>query len=361
MSPKKIVQVLYSGLGGHGSVAYSLIEANNKNLLFSLVYFGIEPLNEGYVEMNAQLGVAYNCIQKKPGADLMSWVRYYQLLKKQKPATVLLHSITLLIPTLIYKWLNRCNVVAVEHNANQIKRKSEWWWSKWANRYCDKVIYLSADYLEEVKAHLGTSFKVSKATVIPNGINTNKFQPALLKGPAADSLRLFMHSRFTSFRDHPTLLKAVALLANEYTQLELVLAGDGVTKPAIEQLASDLGISEKVIFTGTLNENELIAELQKCAIFTYCSNAETMSTAIMQAMACGLPIVTSDIRGINNLIEGGKTGILVAPGQPQAMANAIRDLILDESKKMTLKQNARAFAVKSLSNQQMFSSYYSVI
>ena len=361
MPPKKVIQVLYSGLGGHGSVAYSLYFGSHGKVKFYMIYFGIEALNPNYTALNQLHQIPFSTIVKKIGIDIKGWANFINCLRKEKPEIVLLHSITLIIPALIYKWVFGCKLIAVEHNANQIKRKSEWWWTKIANKYCNKVVYLSASYLNEVKMKIGRSFKAEKSIIIPNGIDIEKFKPIQpIYNPEMPIHHLFMHSRFNEFRDHETLLLAFALLIERYPTLNLVLAGDGETKNLTEELARSLNLSHKICFLGNISEEKIIQELQQPIIFTYASRAETMSTAIMQAMSCGVPIVATDIPGINNLIKNGLNALLYQPNDYQGLAEKIDFLLSHKLTRKELADAARIYAQSNFSQEKMFTAYNSV-
>jgi len=361
MQPKKVIQVLYSGLGGHGSVAYSLYFGSQNKVKFYMVYFGIENLNPNYVELNQLHQIPYSTIVKKKGVDIICWANFINCLRKEKPEIVLLHSITLIIPALLFKWIFGCKLIAIEHNANQIKRKSEWWWTKIANRYCNKVVYLSSSYLNEVKMKIGRSFKAENSLIIPNGIDIEKFKPIQpIYNSEMQIHHLFMHSRFNEFRDHETLLRAFALLIEKHPTLKLVLAGDGVTKNLTEGLGRALNLSHKIHFLGNISEEKIILELQRPIIFTYASRAETMSTAIMQAMSCGVPIVATDIPGINNLIKNGSNAFLYQPNDYQELAEKIDFLMSHKLKRKELADAARIYAQSNFSQEKMFTAYNSV-
>ena len=139
-----------------------------------------------------------------------------------------------------------------------------------------------------------------------------------------------MQSRIISIKDHITLLTAFAIVKqSEYSSgklLKLKIAGDGELKAELIELAIKLGINDDVIFTGMLQQADLIDFLQSLDLYIHASLGETMSTAMMQVMACGLPIIASDVDGINNMITKSVTGILVPPKNALLLAEAINDL-----------------------------------
>jgi len=74
-------------------------------------------------------------------------------------------------------------------------------------------------------------------------------------------------------------------------------------------------------------------------------------------MSCGVPVIASDVKGINNMLENGVTGILVPPKQPDQLSTAIKYLLENDDKRKFLSQNAREYAIKHFSNVEMFNQY----
>ena len=121
--------------------------------------------------------------------------------------------------------------------------------------------------------------------------------------------------------------------------------------------AKESGILGDVEFTGSIDINELPSFLQNLDIYVHASLGETMSTAIMQAMACGLPLIASDVKGINNMIENNKTGILVPSSNAPALAEAISTLGNNPALAARLANDALQYAKTNFSNATMFKRY----
>ena len=106
-----------------------------------------------------------------------------------------------------------------------------------------------------------------------------------------------------------------------------------------------------------LNETELIQFLNSLDVYIHASFGETMSTAIMQAMACGLPIIASDVPGINNMIEAEKNGILVPIKNEVVLSEKMQTLISNYTKKDALSNQALEYAQIHFSKERMFQEY----
>jgi glycosyltransferase involved in cell wall biosynthesis len=128
----------------------------------------------------------------------------------------------------------------------------------------------------------------------------------------------------------------------------------------MQQLVADQQI-EQVNFSGVLDEQELIDFFVDLDIYVHSSLGETMSTSIMQAMACGLPVVCSNIDGINNVIEHGKNGLLVESKNVGSLYLALCSLFDNKALQNDLATGASNYAKENFSNVRMFNQYHQLI
>jgi len=129
-------------------------------------------------------------------------------------------------------------------------------------------------------------------------------------------------------KGHVTLLQAVENFQFPISNFQLLLAGDGPLRPSLEHLANNLRLKDTVQFLGLVPDTAHL--LQHTDIFVLPTEGEGMSNALLEAMAAGLPCVTTDIPANREVIIHNKTGILVTPNNPTALADALR-LLLDNS------------------------------
>jgi glycosyltransferase involved in cell wall biosynthesis len=183
-------------------------------------------------------------------------------------------------------------------------------------------------------------------------------------GNDVNTFNIGMLGRLNITKDLQTLLKAFGMLSNNYKgsyNLKLLIAGDGDQMNALVQLTSELQLSNKVIFKGMIEENEIPDFFNKVDLYVHASMGETMSTAIMQAMACKKPIIGSDVPGINNMIINNHNGILVSPSNESLLFKSMHDVITNPALRRNLAESAFNHAVQNYSNQRMFSLYCRVI
>lgn len=358
-----MIHLLYSGLGGHGNVFFSFIKADEeKSFDYEAIFAGVEDIREEYVTKCVANEIKWTYVPKKRGIDISFNKQIIAILKASNSSIIFLHGSRFVILARIACLLSKKKkkIVVRETQANHLKTKLEWIWLGFAMMCSHKIIFLTENFKEEVRKKMGILYREKKIGVISNGMDLSFFKP--IQKPATETIIVGMQSRIVPIKDHQTLLKALALFHKKYPEIkvQLKIAGNGESLPALKILATHLKLDEIVIFTGLLNENELINFMQSLDIYIHASFGETMSTAIMQAMACKLPIIASNVPGINNMIQNNKTGLLVKIKDEIEMADALHTIILNPQKAQILQDAAYSYAILNYSNVAMFAKYKEV-
>jgi len=150
------------------------------------------------------------------------------------------------------------------------------------------------------------------------------------------------------YKGYEYLLRAAFELTCRGIDYELELLGDGTEVHALKQLAKKLSISEKVRFTGWLRPKEVRVAMQQATIFVHPSYGigDAVPTVIKECMALGTPVVASDMVGIPELLDEGRCGLLVQPGNPKALANAMETLLKNKALRLQFADAARRYAEK---------------
>jgi glycosyltransferase involved in cell wall biosynthesis len=359
-----VMHALYSGLGGHGAVLFGLIAAGFLSEHHHRILFvGVEPPRTEYIQKCEALQLPWHYVPRIEGGSRIQFIwDVCQALRRVGPDKLFLHGLATVPGVLLWRMmprLKRSFVLLRETQANDLKGRGEWVSLAMAHWGLDKIVHLTPEAASGAKAALGRWHRDSKVSVISNGIDTDFFCPQ--HAPQArprPSLVIGMQSRLQPNKDHGTLLEAFALVCKAFPQLhlELRIAGDGITFDGIRQRADRLGLTPQLTMTGMLDNTQLGAFLQSLDIYVHCTHGETMSTAIMQALACGLPTIASDVAGVSNMV-GPDIGLLYAPGQAQDLCRQITHLIAHQDVRQKLSQNARAFATTHYSAQAMAARY----
>jgi glycosyltransferase involved in cell wall biosynthesis len=360
----KVLHILYSGLGGHGSVFFSIVKGDEKHeITHEALFYGVEEVRKEYLADAAALGLKWYSIKKKAGVDIGSGRKTIRILKDAKPDVVFLHASTYIMPVVVAKYLlfMRFKIVSAESHANHLKPGSQWVTSWIAMLTANKIVLLTEEYKNELKKVFGIFFQKRKIKVIPNGIDLNLFKP-LPVDDLSTIINIGMQSRITDIKDHTTLLKAFALIRKNHPgkKAALFIAGQGEYLSTLEQLVKELNIENEVHFTGMLPESELPLFISTLTIYVHATLGETMSTAIMQVMACKKPIIASDVKGVSNMLTNEETGLLVPAKNPEALANAILRLINDPALSAAISERAYKVAQTEYSNKLMFARYKAV-
>lgn len=363
----KILHVLYSGLGGHGNVFFSMVKGDvNKQMEYEALFYGIEDVREEYLEQCAKNKIKFYTAKKKTGLDISYYKEILHHIKSSDSDIVFLHGSAYILPAKIASYFSKkkYKIIIRETQANHLKTKVQWLTLGVAMQLADRIVCLTNEFNEEVKKKIGWLYQHKKVIVIPNGIDLALYKPSE-KNKNNTVFNIGMQSRIVNIKDHITLLKAFAIVKKQQDKsgkkLTLKIAGDGELKNELVKLSKELKINTDVIFTGMLNEQDLVTFLQSLDVYIHASLGETMSTAIMQAMACGLPVIASDVSGINNMLDADITGILVPPKNEFLLADAIIICISNLTLLQSLSQKAFAYSLTNFSNQAMFKAYYNKV
>jgi len=352
MIRKNRIALYLSSLGGGGAQRVVLTLANamaehGANIDLVLVKAKGPFLQEVHPRVRVvDLGVT-NVILSLPGL-----IRY---LRRERPAALLSSLKHVNIVALIARQVSRVSVrlVVGEHNTLSQSRK---------NRLKDRLLphlmrflYPKADLVvavsQGVAEDLCTSIGLAKERV---RVIFNPVVRADIAQLAAAPLdhRWFQPGeppvilgmgRLTEQKDFPNLLRAVALL-REQRDCRLMILGEGELRDALQRLAASLGLTGSVSLPGFVDIP--FAYMARAAVFVLSSRWEGLPTVLIEAMACGTPVVSTDCpSGPREILEGGAWGRLVPVGDPVALATAIAATLDDESPP-SLRERAAAFSVE---------------
>jgi glycosyltransferase involved in cell wall biosynthesis len=180
---------------------------------------------------------------------------------------------------------------------------------------------------------------------IPN-IVSPLFEPSALPRPASPGrtrFRFLNVALLTSNKGQDTLLHAVSKLVSAGVDVELRIVGGGVLQPALSRLANQLGIASHVRFLGTVDRRSVVAEMQSADAFVLSSRHETFGVVLIEALACGLPVIATTCGG-PECIVGLDDGLLVPPNDASALAGAMEQIVLQRSKYLAAELRERCLA-----------------
>jgi glycosyltransferase involved in cell wall biosynthesis len=181
-------------------------------------------------------------------------------------------------------------------------------------------------------------------------IDTDTFLPG--SGPNQPPY-LFLSARIRDPRKNVNmLLRAFAQIHKRFPDVQLVIGGDD-PNPDTMTLTHDLGLETAVRYVGFLSEPDLVKLLQGATLYVFPSLQEGLGISVLDAMACGLPVVSTRCGGPEGLVQDDVTGLLVNNNDPDALANAVIDLLSQPDKTLAMGQAGRNLAVQQFSREHV--------
>lgn len=169
-------------------------------------------------------------------------------------------------------------------------------------------------FLKEVFGRFGV-----EGRVVPNVVDLARFAPAAQRKRGA---HLVVARNLEPIYGIDTALRAFAVLAARRPEARLSVAGSGPQRAELEALAASLGVAERVRFTGRLDRDQMADLYRNADVTLNPSRVDNMPVSVLESMACGVPVVTTDVGGIPFLVRHERTALLVPPDAPEAMAAA---------------------------------------
>lgn len=190
----------------------------------------------------------------------------------------------------------------------------------------------------QVIVYSGSS-NLAALKIVHCGLDLSKYQ---FRPPREQVRQIFCAARLAPEKGIEFLVDALMLLIAKHYDVYLRLAGDGPSRATLEEKARKLGVAGHVSFLGNVSEDDVTHELGSSDLFVLPSLAEGIPVSVMEAMAVGVPVVATNIAGTSELVENGKTGILVRPSDPQALADAVVKMMGDYDFRRRAAQLGRA-------------------
>ena len=205
---------------------------------------------------------------------------------------------------------------------------------------------------------LGKAFdKQVDIQIIPNGVDLLRYR--IVDDRDWMPSNLLWVGRLVYQKGLDILIKSLAGLKSMPWTLNLV--GDGSHRPELERMAVEHGIAERIEFMGWLDRDVLFQYFKKANLFVFPSRHEGMPNAILEAMACGLPVIATQISGNEDLIHHGENGLLVPTEDPMALREALRTLLLDAERRKQMGFASRARVESSYAWEKVAMQYLALM
>lgn len=234
-------------------------------------------------------------------------------------------------------------------------------WSFWAARGVEGRLYRSLERraaqwcrfiiaLSEEERRFGLAADIGRPDqyrVIPNGIDVERFAAPPQPVPG----RLMMIGRLDRQKRVDVALQALALVRARHPVAHLHLVGEGPKGEALRVLAAQLGVTDAVTFLGRRDDVPELLSTAACLVLS--SDYEGMSLAVLEAMAAAVPVVATQVGGVDEAVVDGETGFVVPRGGPEALADAFDRLLGDPAAAAGLGAAGRLRARDRFSKERM--------
>lgn len=359
-SGEAVVQVVQSlGPGG--------LEAMAVNLALALSALGIRcvvvSLERGGV-LEAKLkaaGVEYHVIGGGRYRDPRVHRSLAAIFRRHRPRAVHTHHFASLASSVAVAKLARVpRVVHTEHAFLYLdERPGLRRPLRWLSRATDSFVVVGAAMKSYYVERVGIA--ADRLQVIVNGVDTTRYRPAAdraarrRRAGLPDGTLIGTAGRFAAVKNYPMLLEAVAAVRRSRPDVRLVMAGDGEDRAELEALAQRLGFADAIHFLGWRTD---VADVVACLdAFALTSWSEGLPLVVLEAMACGVPVVTTAVGDLPRVIDSGSTGFLVPSGDVSSLTEVLARLADDASLRDTAGRAGLAYVAEHYSQDVMVRRY----
>ncbi len=306
-------------------------------------------------------------INKKEGKDIRAFFRVYKAIRKINPDIVHTRNISAIDMLLPAKIAGVKNLIHSEHGLNLQEIHGKYLRYNLMRRMSNFIVKKFVVVSEDLFNWLNIELKIpkNKITLIYNGVDTNLFNHVRNQNIYSkyfgqnDLMIIGTIGRLEKVKNQTFLANAFVKLLKEYPQykdmIRLVIVGNGNLKSEIKSILKNSGM----LHLAWLSEfrDDVINFYQGFSIFVLPSIREGISNTILEAMACGLPVIACKVGGNPELVKENRTGYLIEVNNIDSLVNALLKYIQNNEIADTHGKNGRAFVVQNFSLDKMISKY----
>jgi glycosyltransferase involved in cell wall biosynthesis len=211
----------------------------------------------------------------------------------------------------------------------------------------------AADFVVATSRAVAERVKSKNVGVVYPGVTTNGSLSKKRACQAGNTKIVGTAGRLVPVKGIVHLIHAIHLLRSRIPDVRLEIAGSGPEEPALRRVVQQLGLNDRVTFLGW--QTDLAPLFERWDVFAMPSIEEAFGIAALEAMAAGLPVVATNVGGVPELVEHGKTGWLVPPGDPVALSERLTALLVDPQQQRLMGAAGRRRAEEKFSQRRMVS------
>jgi L-malate glycosyltransferase len=318
-------------------------------------------------ELGEQLrdeGFAVHVLDRRPGIDWRCTWRLARWLRREQVDVVHAHQYTPFFYSMMARMLvRRPGVLFHEHGRHfpDYPRRKRIWANRLLLRRRDRVVSVGQAVQRALVQNEG--IRQERISVIYNGINvdafksseTDRHQVRVDLGVNARDFLIVQVARLDYLKDHAAAIRTLARVIRKLPQAKLLLVGEGPEMPKIKDAVAQYGLAERVHFLGLRTDVPRL--LAAADVFLLTSISEGIPVTVIEAMAAGLPIVSTRVGGVSEVVLDGNTGLLSESGDDMGLAQHILHLADNPGERCRLGQEGRKRAEQQFSAVQMDRGY----
>ena len=233
---------------------------------------------------------------------------------------------------------------------------------KFLLRKADIVLAVSRTLLSKVK-HVLSDVHLFRSELLSNGAPLDAIVAVEDIRPSLDlpSEYIFTAGHLIHRKGVDIVITALGIAKERGVTLNLVVAGDGPDRESLVQLANQHNVSGQILFLGNRSHQEVLSLMKSCLVFVLASRAEGMPLVIAEAMACGKAVIGSNVDGVPEIVQDGKTGILVPSEDARSLADALIRLCSDRVLRDALSRQGKEWAFREYNWEVIAKRYIDLI
>lgn len=341
--------------GGQQQAFYLIAEMHRQGFTTAII---CQP-NSSMAEKCREASIPFHCIRMHNELDIFAAIKIARHCKTHGYSIIHAHSAHALSLGIFAKLLHRQLKLIASRRVDFSVRKSAFSVRKYSNRFVDKIICIS----EKIKkVLLEDGLPEEKLIKIYSGVELNKYRRVKsdtnFRGRWNIPENHFLVGTVAALvghKDYPTLLNAAKYVIEENNKVTFLAVGSGKDEAKIRQLAEELNLEKRFIFTGYQAEvGNFLCEFD---LFVAASRKEGLGTSVLDALALGIPIVGTQAGGIPESVQDGVNGLLVPKQNSKALAEAILTLAEQPELRSKFAENAphsvEKFSIKNTVEQTL--------
>lgn len=282
-------------------------------------------------------------------------LKIYLLVKRLKPDLVHAHFISKFgfhaaflgfSPVVMSAWGD--DILIIPHWSRLL-----WYFTKISLKRAN-LIYAAS---EDIRNHICSMFDISdsKVKINTHGVDTSLYHPFSQK-IIEDKIIVVSNRNFYPVYSLETLIQSIPLVLSENKNISFLVIGQGPEEKKLMDMVESLNLSSNIQFIGWVDSQRMSYYLNLADIYVSTAISDGTPVSMLEAMACGLPCIMTDVGGVHEWIEDNVTGILVSPKSPEEISFCILDLAASPTKRKYLGENARELILKKANKSDIMAN-----